>query len=78
MTTTWIFLPSSCAKYHGEMDVERLIFNFPACSSWLLAPQVSILKERLHRCCPNARYLKCHTGQQFTLARGKVRYPFHP
>lgn len=55
-------------KYHGEMDVERLIFNFPACSSWLLAPQVSILKERLHRYCPNARYLKCHTGQQFTLA----------
>lgn len=55
-------------KYHGEMDVERVIFNFPACSSWLLAPQVSILKERLHRYCPGARYLKCHTGQCFTLA----------
>ncbi len=55
-------------KYHAELDVERLIFNFPACSSWLIAPQVSILKERLHRYCPDARYLKCHTGQTFTLA----------
>lgn len=55
-------------KFHDELDVERLIFNFPSSSHWIITPQVSILKERLYRYYPKASYLKCHTGQSFTLA----------
>ncbi len=55
-------------KYSEELDVERVIFNFPANSAWVMMPQMFMLKERLHKYCPNAKFLKCHTGQTFHLA----------
>ncbi len=56
-------------KYHDQLDVERIIFNFPASGVWGTLPiNADILRERLHLYCPGAKYLKCHTGQSWELA----------
>ncbi len=56
-------------RYHDQLSIERIIFNFPADAAWgplLLSAQ--LLFERLYLYCPNAKYLKCHTGDSWNLA----------
>ena len=54
--------------YRDTLHVERIAFNFPAHSCLLLAPYISRMKERLKTCAPEAKFLKLHTGQRFSLS----------
>ncbi len=54
--------------HHDELTLERAIFNFPHHEQYGLMVQSYVMMERLHRYFPDAKYLKAHTGQRFTLA----------
>ena len=53
--------------FKGTLRVDRVAFNFPAHACLPLAPYISWMKERLRRYAPQAKYLKLHTGQRFSL-----------
>lgn len=53
--------------HHDEMDVQRVIFNFPTMDRYTYPLALHQAIDRLIRYFPNVRYLKAHTGQQFSL-----------
>jgi hypothetical protein len=60
--------------HHDEIDLRRIIFNFPAFSQFAIMPSVYIMLDRLNRYYPNALYLKPHSGQEFSLAGVKFEF----
>ena len=54
--------------YGSALRVKRIAFNFPANACLPLAPYISLMKARLKQCAPEAKYLKLHTGQRFSLS----------
>ncbi len=54
--------------HHDEIDLKRIIFNFPAFSQYPLMPSTYIMLARLNRYYPDALYLKPHAGQAFCVA----------
>lgn len=53
--------------HHDEMDVQRVIFNFPEDAQYPYLPAIYLLFDRLAQYYPHVRYLKAHTGQHFEL-----------
>lgn len=60
--------------YHDELDVQRLLFNFPAFSHYELMPSAYVTLRRLNQYYPQALYCKPHAGMEITLAG--VRFQF--
>lgn len=58
--------------YKDEIAVERVAFNFPAFTVIEHCECVQRLKSRIKQFCPDAKYLKVHTGQSFVL--GGVKF----
>ncbi|MBQ7689467.1 MAG: hypothetical protein IJT27_09655 [Clostridia bacterium] len=54
--------------FGDTLHVKRVAFNFPAHANLPLAPYISRMKARLRQCAPEAKYLKLHTGQRFSLS----------
>ena len=54
--------------HHDEIELERVIFNFPGLWRFPWVNQRHILCHRVLQYYPDAKYLKIHTGQSFTLA----------
>ena len=61
-----------CAKmlnrYHSQLSVERFMFNFPSSTVRRPDSQTGIFKEMINKYCPDALYIKLHTGQSVQLA----------
>lgn len=55
-------------RHHDQIELERVIFNFPAMWRFPWVNQRHILCHRIEAFFPDAKYLKIHTGQSFTLA----------
>lgn len=53
--------------YHNELQLERVLFNFPCQDHFRLMPETYILINRIRKYWPDVKYLKCHSGQKFTL-----------
>ncbi|MGN0747700.1 MAG: hypothetical protein ACI4ML_13550 [Aristaeellaceae bacterium] len=53
--------------HHDDMDVQRIIFNFPTMDRYTYPLAIHPAMDRLIRYYPHARYLKVHTGQRFEL-----------
>ncbi|MGN1021529.1 MAG: hypothetical protein ACI4O7_14290 [Aristaeellaceae bacterium] len=53
--------------HHGEMDVQRVILNFPDMARYTYPVALHQTIDRLIRFFPGVRFLKAHTGQQFSL-----------
>ena len=77
--STWYFTHThadhidGCVKllnrHHDRIRLERLMFNFPLYSALGgYEPSGYYVKEQVARWYPEAKYLKLHTGQKFTLA----------
>lgn len=60
--------------HHEEMDLQRIIFNFPAYQHYHLMPSAFVALQRMAAYYPDALYLKPHAGQEITLAG--VRFQF--
>lgn len=64
-----------CAKmlnrYHSHLSVERFMYNFPSSTVRRPDSQTGIFKEMINKYCPDALYIKLHTGQKFTLANAE-------
>lgn len=60
--------------HHDEMDLQRIIFNFPASEFYQLMPSAYATLERQLKYYPDALYLKPHAGQEFTLAGVKFQF----
>lgn len=54
--------------YHEEIDLERVIFNFPSSRYYRLSPLVYNGINRIRRYYPDVQYLKPHSGHSFQLA----------
>ncbi len=54
--------------HHDEIDLQRVIFNFPGLWRFPWVNQRHILCHRIAEYFPDAAYTKIHTGQSFTLA----------
>lgn len=61
-----------CAKLinrcHDELKVERFMFNFPSSSVRRPDSHYGIFKDIINKYCPDALFLKVHTGQRIRLA----------
>ena len=60
---------SLISNYSKQMDLQRVMFNFPS-SSELDAGKMGIVNDVRNTVCqyfPNAKFLKCHTGQSIQL-----------
>ena len=54
--------------HHEEIDLERVLFNFPSSRHYRLSPLVYTCINRIRKYYPHVRYLKPHSGHSFTLA----------
>lgn len=54
-------------QYGGEINVERVMFNFPAASVVPPADYVRAMRRTLAKACPGALYLKPHTGMKLQM-----------
>ena len=59
-------------EHKDKIEVQRIVFNFPAHSVIEHNECVSRLKSRIKEYVPGAKYLKIHTGQSFTVCGVKV------
>ena len=60
--------------HHDAIDLQRIIFNFPAYQHYQLMPSAFVALQRMTEYYPNALYLKPHAGQEFTLAGVKLQF----
>ena len=54
--------------YHEELQLERVVYNFPSDWHYHLMPQTYIMIDRILKYYPDVKYLQAHTGQKFSLA----------
>ena len=54
--------------YHEEIDLQRVMFNFPSIQYRSLEPQCYLTINRITQYYPNVQYLKPHAGQSFMLS----------
>ncbi len=55
-------------RFHHELCVERFMFNFPSSTVRTPDGRTGLFKETVCKYCPDAMFLKPHTGQVITLA----------
>lgn len=54
-------------EHRNEIEVERVIFNFPSATVIEFNACVARLKERIEEFAPAAKYMKIHSGQKITV-----------
>lgn len=59
--------------YPDEIDVQRVIFNFPSANLIDMNECVSRLKQRLGEFAPDAQYMKIHTGQSINICGVEIK-----
>lgn len=57
--------------YHEEIELERVIFNFPSPQLVNISPENWSMMNRINRLYPDVQYIKPHLGLSFTLADTK-------
>lgn len=57
--------------HHEDIELQRVMFNFPAPEFFKLMPQAYSAINRIKRYYPEVKYLKPHSGQSFYLADTK-------
>ena len=58
--------------YHKEIDLERVMFNYPALSNIEHDARIDMYRNRLAKFYPSVKYLAPHTGMSFSIANLKV------
>ncbi|MBQ7153621.1 MAG: hypothetical protein IJR83_06780 [Clostridia bacterium] len=58
--------------YHDEIDLERVMFNFPDTNLIELLPQTYIVINRIRKYYPNVTYRKLHAGDLFTIGGATI------
>ncbi len=56
-------------NYHDELNVESFLYNFPSYStiSYNISITTSPFRQAINDYYPNCKYIKLHTGQEFTI-----------
>lgn len=54
--------------YHGELELERVMFNYPAHSLIEHDERINMFRNRLAKLYPDVKYLAPHTGMSFNIA----------
>ncbi len=57
--------------YHNDIELQRVMFNFPSIDFRPLEPQCYLTINRINQYYPNVKYLKPHAGQSFMLSSAK-------
>ena len=57
--------------YHEDIELERVMFNFPSTEFYMYAPDCYSTINRINKYYPEVKYLKPHAGQKFMLASTK-------
>ena len=57
--------------HHEEIDLQRVMFNFPSIEYRRMEPQCYLTINRINQYYPNVKYLKPHAGQSFMLSSTK-------
>ncbi len=55
-------------RFHDELDIKRFMFNFPSSSVRKPDSRCGTFKETINKYCPDALFIKPHTGQKIRLA----------
>lgn len=64
---------SKMIRFHsGEIQLERVAFNFPNPSNVRHSPSVFIIRDRILQKYPDVKFLKLHSGQVFHVANAKA------
>ncbi|MBQ7548432.1 MAG: hypothetical protein IJT03_01865 [Clostridia bacterium] len=58
--------------YHTRIDLERVMFNYPALELIEHDGRADMYRERLAKLYPDVKYLKAHTGMRFDIANAQV------
>lgn len=54
--------------YHSEIDLERVMFNYPSLSNIEHDARIDMYRDRLAKLYPSVKYLAPHTGMSFNIA----------
>ena len=57
--------------YHEDIELQRVMFNFPSTRYRCFEPQCYLTINRINQYYPNVKYLKPHAGQSFMLSSAK-------
>lgn len=57
--------------YHEDIELQRVMFNFPSSAYRVFEPQCYLTINRINQYYPNVKYLKPHAGQSFMLSSSK-------
>lgn len=57
--------------YHEDIDLQRVMFNFPSIQYRSLEPQCYLTINRINQYYPEVKYLKPHAGQSFMLSSAR-------
>ncbi len=57
--------------YHNEIDLERVMFNYPSLSLIAHDERIDMFRKRLAKLYPDVKYLAPHTGMSFNIANLK-------
>ncbi len=58
--------------YHNDIDLERVMFNYPALSLIEHDERINMYRNRLQKFYPNVKYLAPHTGMSLDIANLKI------
>ncbi len=58
--------------HYADIDLERVMFNYPSHAIIAHAPRVDMFRERLALLYPGVKYLAPHTGMSFNIANMKI------
>lgn len=58
--------------YHGELLLERVMFNYPSLSLVEHDGRIDMFRNRLAKLYPNVKYLCPHTGMSFPIANATI------
>lgn len=58
--------------YHKEIELERVMFNYPNLALIEHDERINMFRERLQKFYPNVKYLAPHTGMSFSVANLKI------
>lgn len=57
--------------FHDEIDLERVMFNYPSLSNVEHDERIDMFRDRLAKLYPSVKYLAPHTGMSFSVANLK-------
>ena len=58
-------------QYHEDIDLQRVMFNFPSSEYRIFEPQCYLTINRINQYYPHVTYLKPHAGQSFMLSNAQ-------